>query len=161
MARIQEWAAYSFSRGSSWPRNWTKVSCISGRFFTTWAIREAHSLPCLLRFISFELVLLSYCLILCRPLLLLPSTFPSIKIFFNKSALTIRCPKCWSFSFSINPPNEYPVLIPLGLIDLISLQSKGLSRVFSSSTIQKHQFFGPQSSLWSNSHMYTWLLEKP
>ena len=97
----------------------------------------------------------------CHSLLFLPSIFPSIKIFFNKSALTIRCPKCWSFSFSINPPNEYPVLIPLGLIDLISLQSKGLSRVFSSPTIQKHQFFGPQSSLWSNSHIWTWLLEKP
>ena len=51
--------------------------------------------------------------------------------------------------------------LPLGLIDLISLQSKGLSRVFSSSTIQKHQFFSAQPLFWSNSHIYTWLLEKP
>ena len=51
-------------------------------------------------------------------------------------------------------------LFPLGLTDLVSLQSKGLSRVFSSTTVQKHQFFGAQPSLWSNSHIHTWLLEK-
>ena len=50
---------------------------------------------------------------------------------------------------------------PLGLTGLISLQSKGISRVFSNTTVQKHQFFGTQPSLWSNSHIYTWLLEKP
>ena len=50
---------------------------------------------------------------------------------------------------------------PLGLTDLISLQSKGLSRVFSSIKIQKHQFFSTQTSLWSNSHIHTWLLERP
>ena len=50
---------------------------------------------------------------------------------------------------------------PLGLTDLISFKSKGLSRVFSNTTIQKHQLFGPQLSLWSNSHRHTWLLEKP
>ena len=50
---------------------------------------------------------------------------------------------------------------PLGLTGLISLQSKGLSRVFSTATVQKHQFFGTQLSLWSNSHIHTWLLEKP
>ena len=50
---------------------------------------------------------------------------------------------------------------PLGLTGLISLQSKGLSRVFSSTTVQKHQFFGAQLSLWSNSHIHIWLLEKP
>ena len=52
-------------------------------------------------------------------------------------------------------------LFPLGLTGLISLQSKGLSRVFSNTTVQKHQFFGAQPSLWSNSHIHTWLLEKP
>ena len=51
--------------------------------------------------------------------------------------------------------------LPLELTDLISLQSKGLSRVFSNTTVQKHQFFGTQPSLWSNSHIHTWLLEKP
>ena len=50
---------------------------------------------------------------------------------------------------------------PLGLTSLISLQSKGLSKVFSNTTVQKHQFFGPQPSLWSYSHIHTWLLKKP
>ena len=79
----------------------------------------------------------------------------------SESALCIRWPKYWSFSFSISPSNEYSGLISLGLIGLISLLSKGLSRVFSSTTVQRHQFFHVQPSLWSNSHIHTWLLEKP
>ena len=86
----------------------------------------------LLRRMSIVLVMPSNHLILCRPLLL-PSIFPSIRIFSNESALHIRWPKYWSFSFNISPSNEHP--------GLISLQSKGLSRVFSSITVQKHQFF--------------------
>ena len=93
----------------------------------------------------------------CRPLLLLPSTFPSIRVFSNKLALHIRWPKYWSFSFSISPPMNIQGLFPLGMSGWISLLSKGLSRVFSSTTIQKHQFFGTQSSLLSNSHIHTWL----
>ena len=85
-------------------------------------------------------------LILCHPLLLPPSIFPSIRVFSNVLVLRIRCPKYWSFSFSISPSNEYSGLISSGLI---SLQSNGLSRVFSSVTIPKHQFFGAESSLWS------------
>ena len=73
------------------------------------------------------------------PLLLLPSIFPSIKVFSNESALCIRGPKYWSFS--ISPSNEYSGLSPLGLTGLISLQSKGLSRLFCSTTVQKHPFF--------------------
>ena len=72
--------------------------------------------------------------------------------FPNELAISIKGSKYWSFSFSISPFNEYS--------GLISLQSKGLSRVFSSTIIQKNQFFGGQSS-WSNSHIHTWLLEKP
>ena len=94
---------------------------------------------------------------LCRPLLL-PSIFPSIRVFSNESVLCIRWPKYWSFSISSS--NEYSGLT-LGLTGLISLQSKGLSRVFSNTTVQKHQFLGAQPSLWSNSHIQTWLLEKP
>ena len=75
-------------------------------------------------------------LILCCPLLLLPPIFPSIRIFSNETVLCIRWPKCWSFSFSICPSNEYSGLIPLGWTGLISLQSKGLSRVFSNTTVQ-------------------------
>ena len=88
---------------------------------------------------SIELVIPSNHLILCHPLLLPPSIFPSIRVFSNKSVLCTRWPKCWSFSFSISTSNEYSGLIPLGLTGLI-LQSKGLSRVFSSTTVQKHQF---------------------
>ena len=62
---------------------------------------------------------------------------------------------------SVLPMNEYSGWFSLGLAGLISLQSKGLSRVFSSTTAQKHQFFSSQLSLWSNSHIHSWLLEKP
>ena len=68
-------------------------------------------------------------------------------------------PEYWSFSFS--PSNEYSGLFPLGWTGWTSLMSKGLSRVFSSTTVQKPQFFGAQPSLWSHSHIRTWLLEKP
>ena len=94
----------------------------------------------------------------CHPDLLLPSIFPSIRVFFNELALCIRWPKYWSFSFSIRPSNEYSGWFPSGLTGLISLQSKGLSRVFSRTTVQKHQFFGAQLSLWSNPNIYSWLL---
>ena len=65
------------------------------------------------------------------------------------------------FSFSISPSNGYSCWFPVGLTGLNSLQSKGLTRVFSSTTIWKHQFFGAQPSLWSSSHICTWLLERP
>ena len=83
-----------------------------------------------LKLTSIKSVMPSSHLILCRPLLLLPSIFPSIRVFWNESALLIRWLKYWSFSFSISPSNEHPGLI-----------SKGLSRVFSNTTVQKHQFF--------------------
>ena len=105
----------------------------------------------------FELLMPSNHLILCCPRLLQASIFPSIGVFSTESVLHIRWPKYWSFSFSISPSNEYSGLISFR----ISLQSKGLSRVFSNTTVQKHQFFGAQLSLWSNSHIHTWLLEKP
>ena len=83
-------------------------------------------------------------LILCCPLLLLPSIFPSIRVFPNESVLRIRWPKYWSFSFSIILPMNIQEWFPLGLTGLISLQSKRLSRDFSSITVQNHQFFGIQ-----------------
>ena len=102
-----------------------------------------------------ELVMPSNHHILCRPLLLPPSIFPSIRVCSNESVLHKRWPKDWSFSFSISLSNEYSGLFPLGLTGLITLQSKGFSRVFSNTTVQKHQFFGTQLSLQSNSHIYT------
>ena len=83
------------------------------------------------------------------------------KVSSSHSILRIRWPKYWSFSFSISPFNEHPGLIPLGRTGWISLQSKGLSRVFSNTIVQKHQFFGTQLSSQSNSHIHTWPLEKP
>ena len=94
------------------------------------------------------------------PCLLLPSIFPSIRVFSNESVLHIRQPKYWSFNFSISRSSDQG-WFPLGLTDVISLQSKALSRVFSNTTVQKHQFSGTQISLWSNSQNHTWLLEKP
>ena len=96
---------------------------------------------------SIESVTPSKDLILCRPLSLLPSIFPSIRIFSNESVLRIRWPRYWSFSFNISPSNEHPGLTPLGWTGWISLQSRRLSKVFSNTTVQKHQFFGAQLSL--------------
>ena len=106
-----------------------------------------HQLPGLSRLMSIESVMPPNYLILCCPLLLLCSIFPSIRVFSNESVLYIRWPKYWSFSFSISPPNEYLGLISFRLSAWISLQSKGLSRVFSNTTVQKHQLFSPQLSL--------------
>ena len=99
-------------------------------------------------------------LILCCPLFLLPSVFPNIRVFSNEPASHVRWPKYRSFSISFLAMNIQG-WFPLGLIGLISLLSKRLSIVFSSTTIQKYQFFSAQPSLCSNSHICTWLLEKP
>ena len=160
---------------------------LSSKFLTTWTTWEAHVVvvqllnhvqlfvspwnalheaslsftitQTLLKLMSTELVMPYNHLILCHPLLLLPSIFPSIRVFSNESALCIRWPNYWSFS--ISPSNEYSGLIS-SRVDWFDLHvHKGLSKVFSSTTIQKHQFFSPQPSLWSNYHIRTWLLEKP
>ena len=99
-------------------------------------------------------------LILCCPLLPLPSVFLSITVFSGESALHIRWPKYRNFSFSISPSMNIQGWFLIGLTGLISLLSKGLSEVFSGTTVWK-DFFGAQPSLWSNSHIHTWLLEKP
>ena len=98
-ARILEWVAFPFSSRSSQHRNQTGVSCISGGFFTNWAIREAKA-PLsfsiswsLIKLMSVESVMLSSHLILSCPLLLLPSIFPSIRVFSDESVLHIRWPK--------------------------------------------------------------------
>ena len=109
----------------------------------------------LLKLMSIESVMPSTHLILCCPLLFLSSIFPSIRVFFNQSTLHIRWPKYWSFSISISPSDEYSGLISFRLTCLIFLQFKGFSRVLSNTTVQKHQFFGIQLSLYSNSHIHT------
>ena len=122
------------------------------------SITNSWSLP---KLMSIKSVMPSSHLILCHPLLLLPPILPGIRIFSKESTLRMRWPKYWSFSFSKTPSNKHQDWSPFGWTGWISLQSKGLSRVFSSTTVQKHQFFGTQLSSQSNSHIHTWLLEKP
>ena len=126
-------------------------------FATPWTAAHQASLfftnsQSLLKLMPIELVIPSNHLILSSPLLLPP--------FSNESVLCIRWPKYWSFSFSSNPFNEYPGLISFR-IDWFNLPGvQGTARVFSTVAVQKHQFFGVQPSLCSNSHIHTWLLEK-
>ena len=107
---------------------WT-AACQAFLFLTIF-----QSLP---KFMSIESVILFNHLILCYPLILCPSIFPNVRVFSNDSALCIKWPKYLSFSFSISPSNEYSRLISFRIDWLISLQSKGLSRVFSSTTSLK------------------------
>ena len=101
---------------------------------TSLSITNSGSLP---KLMSIELVMPSNHLILCHPLLL-PLIFPNIRVFSNESALRITWPKYWSFSFNISP--SHPGLISFRMDWLDLLQFKGLSRVFSNTTVQKHQF---------------------
>ena len=190
-ARIPEQVAILFSRGSSWPRDRTQVSCITciGRqillplappvtsqlaavqllnhvwhYVIQWSSARRASLSfsvsrSLLRLMSIESVMPSNHLIFYLPFLLLPSIFPSIRVFPNESALCIKWPKYWSFS--ISPSKEYSGLIffRIDWFDLLAVQEtlKSLPQ----HTVWKHQFFCAQPSLWSSSHICTWLLEKP
>ena len=136
---------------------------------------------------SIELVMLSNHFILCLLFLLLPSIFPSIRVFSNESALLIRWPMYWNFSSS--PSNEYSVLISFRIdwFDLLAVQGifssfssspsneysvlisfridwfdlLAVQGIFSSTSVWKRQFFSAQPSLWSSFHIHTWLLEKP
>ena len=109
-----------------------------------------------LRLMSIESVMPSSHLILCRPLLLLPPIPPSIRVFSNESTLRMRWSKYWSFSFSISPSKKKSQgCSPSEWTGGISLQCKGLSRVFSNTTVRKHQFFSTQLSSQSNSHIHT------
>ena len=129
------------------------LSCVR-LFATPWTAARQASLSItnsqsLLKLVSIELVMPSNHLILRRPLLLPPSIFLSIRVFSNESVLRIRWPNIGvSASASVLPKNIQD-WFPLGWTGCISLQSKGLSRVFSSTTVQKHQFFSAQLSLWS------------
>ena len=116
------------------------------------SITNSWSLP---KLMSIELVMPSNHLILCRPLLLLPSIFPSITVFSNESTRLMRWPKYWRFSFSISPSNEYLGLISFRIDWLVLPALQGTLRVFSNTTVQKHQFFGTQLSSQSNSRIHT------
>ena len=135
-----------------------------GLFATPWTAAPHASLSItntwsLLKLMSIELVMPSNHLILCHPLLLLLSILPSIRVFSNESLLRIKWPKYWSFSFSILPMNVQG-WFSLGWTGWICLQPKGLSRVFSNTTVQMHQFFMLRF-IYSQTHIHPWLLETP
>ena len=110
-----------------------------------------HHLQELAQTLSIESVMPFNPLVLCHPLLLLPSIFPSIRVFSNELALCIRWPEHCNFSFSTSPSSEYSGLISFRMDWLDLLAVPGALRVFSNTTVQKHQFVGAQPSLWSNS----------
>ena len=119
----------------------------------------SQSLP---RFMSLELVMLSNHLILCWPLLLWSSIFPTIRVFFPLNQFFASGDQSIGASASASVlPVNIQAWFPLGWTCWISLQSKGLSRVSSNTSVQQHQFFDAQSSLWSNYHIHTGILEKP
>ena len=125
---------------------WTAACQASLSFTISWS---------LLRIMSVDSEIPSNHLILCFPLLLLPSIFPSIRFFPNGQLFASGGQSIGaSASTSVRPVNIQSSF-PLGLTGLISFWSKGLLRVFSSTIVQKHQFFGAQPSLWSNSHIHT------
>ena len=134
------------------------LSCV-WLFVTPWTAACQVSLSItnsknLLKLISIELVMPSNHLVLCQPLLLLPSVLPSIRVFSNQSVLCIRWPSTGdSASASVLPMNIQD-WFHLGWTGWISLQFKWLSRIFSNITVQKHQFFGAPLSLWSDSPIH-------
>ena len=179
-ARILEWVVIQFFRSSSWSRGRTQVSCIAGSFFSCFSVAQS----CLIHFDLMDCSMPGFSVFYHLPELaqtrvhwvsdaIQPShplsslSPPVFKISQHQDLFQWVC--CWhqvakelgdSASASVLPMNIQD-WSPLGLTGLISLQSKGLSGVFSNTTAQKHQFFSTQLTIWSNSHIHTWLLEKP
>ena len=178
---------FSFSSGINWPLKRLQTQSRSKTIYiclvdTAWLISSVHSLsrvwlcdpmdcsmpgfpvhhqlPEFIRTHVHWSVMPSIYLILCHPLLLLPSIFCSIRVFSNESVIWIRWLKYWSFSFSISPSNEYSGLISFRMdwLDLLAVQ--GTLKSLSNIAVQKHQFLGAQLSSQSNSHIHTWLLKK-
>ena len=136
----------SLSRVQLFLTPWTAACQASLSITNSWSLHKLMSI---------ESVMPSNHLIFCHPLLLLPSIFPNIRVFSNESALHIRWPKYWGFSFSISPSNEHSGLISFRMdwCDLLAVQ--GTLKSLLHTTVQKHQFFGAQLSLYSNSHIST------
>ena len=152
----------------SWTTKFSSIQLlICVRLFATpWTAAHQASLSVtnsqsLLELMCIELVMPSNHLILCCPLLLLTSILPSIRVFSNESVLHIRWSKYWSFSFISVLPKKSQGLSLSEWTGWISLQSKGFSRVFSNTTVQKHWFVSAQLSSQYNSYIHTWPLEKP
>ena len=143
-------------KGRGRPSVWLFVTPWTVACQASLSITNCQSLP---KPMSTESVMPSSHLIICHPLLLL-SILPSIRVFSTESALPIRWPKYWSFTFNISPSNEHPGLIfKMDWLDLLAVQ--GTLKSLLQHQVQKHQFFSAQPSSQSNSHIHTWLLEKP
>ena len=151
---MTRWIGYFFQSPS---RVWLFVTPWTTAHQAFLSLSISQSLP---KFMSIALVMPSNYLILCHPLLPLPSIFPCIRVFSNESIPHIRWPKYWTFSFSISPSNEYSGLISLRM-DWFNLLAVQDSQEFLQHYNSKHQFFSTQLSLWSSSHIDTWLPEKP
>ena len=142
------------------------VAQLCPKFCILWTAARQCSLSftvsySLLKLMVIESVMPSNHLSLCRSLLLLPSIFPSIRVFSISQVFTSGGQTIGASTLALILPVNIQGWFPLGLTGLSFLLSKRLSRVFSSTTVWKHQFFGSQPSLWSKSHICTWLLEKP
>jgi len=149
---------FNFSSVQLLSRVWLLVTPWTAAHRVSLSITNSRSL---LKLMSIESVMPSNHLILCCPLLLLPSIFPSIRVFSVSQLFTSGSQSFGvSISTSVLPMNTQD-WSPLGWTGWVSLQSKGLSRVFSNTTVPKHQFFSAQLSSQSDSHIHTWLLEKP
>ena len=140
------------------------LSCCSVAKSCPWMVVRQASLSFtiswgLLRLMSIESVMLSNHLILCCPLLLLPSIFPSIRIFSNELGVCSRWPKYWSFSFSISPSSEYSRLISFRMDWLDFLAVQGTLKSLLRDHNLKASILWCSSSLWSNSHIRIWLPE--
>ena len=169
-ARVLEWGFIAFSALLS--KELILCAFISVQslshvrlFVTQWTAACQASLSItssqsLFKLMSIELVMPSNHFILYHPLLLLTSILPSFRVFSNESVLRTRWPKYQSCNFSISPSNEYSGLISFRIDWLDLLVVQGVSRVFSNTAVQKHEFFRTQISLWSNSYIHTWLLGK-
>ena len=134
---------------------WDPMDC------STWVSQSFTVSQSLLKLMPIELVMPSNHLILCHPFLLLPSTFPATGSFPMSQPFSSGDHSSGALASASVLPMNTQGLFPLGLTGLISLLSKGLLNVFSSTTIQKHQFLHAQPSLWSNSHICAWHLGKP
>ena len=175
-ARILEWVVLLSSKGSSQSRNQTQVFALQADsllsesqgnpckcksvnqsvqslshvvcFATPWTEACQASLYSwsLLKPMSISLMMPSNDLIFFYPLNLMPSIFPSIRVFSNETVLLIRWTKYWSYSFSISPSNEYSGLISFRIDWIYLFAIQGVSRVFFNTTVQKPQFFGAQLS---------------
>ena len=130
-----QWTVQLLSRVSLFVTPWIAECQASLSITNSWS---------LVKLMPIESVMPPNHLILCHPLLIPSTIFPSIRVYSKESVLHISWPNYWTFSFSISPSNEHPGLISFRTTGWISLLSKGLSRVFSNTTVQKHQFFSVQ-----------------